>query len=330
MYTIGVDIGGTSVKIGLVRDGTILHRMNFKTETDRSQEDCVAFLCEKISQFILDHDVKKESLAGIGICSPGLIDSQNGIVVYASNLNWKHLPLAEIVERSLRLPCRLINDASAATLTEWLYGAGKGCDQLLMLTLGTGVGSGLIVNGQLAEGNKRQGLQFGHTVIKINGRRCSCGRRGCLETYASAKALVSSAREEAKKHPDSSLFRKANGNLNEIDGLEIFEAAKKGDATASAVLEKYVVYLGEGILNFCNSLRPEQIVIGGGLSRQKEYLTDRLNRYIYERKFGLKGSPEVLVKPAMFDNDAGIIGAASLFRDQSSFENTSFPPTKVL
>lgn len=315
MYTIGIDIGGTSVKIGLVEDGTILHRKVFKTEKGLPQEDSVALLCEKVSEFIFDHRVMKDALSGIGICSPGLIDSENGNVIYAANLKWKNLPLTEIVENALRLPCRLINDASAATLAEWLYGSGKGCDNLLMLTLGTGVGSGLIVNGQPVEGNKRQGLQFGHTVIKTNGRLCSCGRRGCLEMYASAQALVSSARKEAKKHRDSSLFRQVSGNLDEIDGLRIFEEAKKGDAIASSVLEKYIADLGEGLLNFCNSLRPEKIIIGGGLSRQKEYLTDRLNRYISERKFGLEGSPAVLVKPATFDNDAGMIGAGSLFRD---------------
>ena len=181
-----------------------------------------------------------------------------------------------------------------------------------MITLGTGVGGGIIINGKLYEGNEGKGAEIGHSVIHMNGRKCSCGRKGCLEAYTSASALVNDAKKVMRKYKDSIMWKKCQDNIDNLNGKIIFDSAKEGDTAANKVLDQYFVYLKEVVLNFCNIFRPELIIIGGGLSGQKDYLLNRLVPLLEEENYGFFNTPKVEIKCAELGNDAGIIGAASL------------------
>ena len=220
--------------------------------------------------------------------------------------------MADIFHEILPYPVRLTNDANAASLGEAKFGAGKSYDNIIMLTLGTGVGGGIIINGKLYEGNEGKGAELGHSVIVVDGEQCTCGRKGCLETYASATALI----RETKKamHANRrSLMWKICPDIDLVGGKVPFEAAKKGDKVAIDVLDNYIKYLGEGILNFCNIFRPNVVVLSGGIANAGDYLFDRVNKYIADRNYGYKMTPEVKVVPAELGYYSGKIGAAALF-----------------
>ena len=242
----------------------------------------------------------------------GTLDVKNGIVNYANNLGWENLHVADIFHEYLPYPVRLTNDANAASLGEAKYGAGKAYENIIMLTLGTGVGGGIILNGKLYEGNEGKGAELGHSVIVVDGEQCTCGRKGCLETYASATALIRETKKAMQTHKRS-LMWEVCPDIDLVGGKVPFEAAKQGDKVAIEVLDNYIKYLGEGILNFCNIFRPNVVVLSGGIANAGDYLFDRVNKYIKDRNYGYKMTPEVKVVPAELGYDSGKIGAAALF-----------------
>ena len=227
-------------------------------------------------------------------------------------MGWEDLHVADIFHEVLPYPVRLTNDANAASLGEAKYGAGKSHETVIMLTLGTGVGGGIIINGKLFEGNEGKGAELGHSVIVVDGEQCTCGRKGCLETYASATALIRETKKAMQLNKRSLLW-KICPDVDLVSGKIPFEAAKQGDPTAIKVLDNYVKYLGEGILNFCNIFRPNIIVLSGGIANAGDYLFDRINKYVRERNYGYKMTPEVKIVPAELGYDSGKIGAAALF-----------------
>ena len=204
---------------------------------------------------------------------------KNGIVNYANNLGWVDLPVAKIMQETLPYPVRLTNDANAASLGEAKFGAGKEYETVIMLTLGTGVGGGIIINGKLYEGNEGKGGELGHMVIEVDGEPCTCGRRGCLEAYASATALIRETKKAMKLNRHSLLW-KVCPEIELVGGKTSFEAAFQNDPTALKVIDNYVKYLSEGILNFCNIFRPNVVVLSGGIANAGAYLFDKLNAYI--------------------------------------------------
>ena len=220
--------------------------------------------------------------------------------------------MADIFHEILPYPVRLTNDANAASLGEAKYGAGKSYETIIMLTLGTGVGGGIIINGKLFEGNEGKGAELGHSVIVVDGEQCTCGRKGCLETYASATALIRETKK-AMRLNKRSLMWKVCPDIDLVGGKVPFEAAKQGDKVAIDVLDNYIKYLGEGILNFCNIFRPNVVVLSGGIANAGDYLFDRVNKYVKDRNYGYKMTPEVKVVPAQLGYDSGKIGAAALF-----------------
>ena len=308
MSYIGLDIGGTNIKYGLIADdGQIICKGTIPTLT--SLDDCVdsiLHICEGLLAENLD------SIRGIGIGCPGIINSSEGVVEYSCNLKWEDVPLAKIIEDKLGIPVRIGNDATVATLGETLYGAGKGYKDAIMLTLGTGVGGGIIIDKKMYDGNKGAGGELGHMVIRMDGKPCGCGMKGCLEAYASAPTFLRAVRKAMREHPESRMWDVCAGDIKNVGIFTPFNCIDT-DAYAKEIVDKYVKYLGTGIINYCNIFRPEIVMLGGGVSNVGEPLISRLVAYCESLDYGYKHSPKVVIKLAELKNDAGIVGGRALF-----------------
>jgi Transcriptional regulator/sugar kinase len=315
MVALGLDIGGSSIKGGFVeRNGLIHDRLVFPIDPSKNQEAIVEELISVVNLTIKRSLLPLEQIQGIGVGCPGSINSATGHCDYSNNLKWENLPLGPLLAQGTGLRVKVANDANAAALGEVTFGVGKGYENLVFLTIGTGIGSGLFLNGRLYEGNEGKGAELGHTLLVMNGKHCTCGRKGCLEAYCSIGALKGMIKDAIEKNP-SSLLRQADSfDAASYDPRWLFLAAKKGDKAAKKVLNEYVANLGEGLLNIINAFRPEIIVIGGGVSAQKEALTAPLIAYLEKNHYGFGGlhAPKVKIVTSEFGNDAGILGAASL------------------
>lgn len=311
---IGVDIGGMSIKFGLVNETyDIVGRKVIETHREtQSAGEIVERMAQAVLELLRENGLTQEMCEGIGIACPGTSDPKSGVVLYSNNIEWENVPILKMLGKHLHIPMALANDADAAALGEVLNGAAKGRENAVLLTLGTGVGGGVVINGKIFNGPLKGGCELGHMVIEKNGRQCTCGRKGCLETYASATALMEEAREAAVKYPDSLLNQLSNHDVNLISGKIIFDAEKQADPAAMAVVDYYEENLSIGIANLINIFRPEVFILGGGVSAQKEYLTDALQAKVNDMCFGgdLGGVPRIVT--SNLGNDAGIIGAAYL------------------
>lgn len=311
---VGIDIGGMTIKIGLVNDTyEIVDKKVIPTESDVKTAGQVAqAMAEAVKVLLQENGLCEADCEGLGIACPGTSDSQEGVVVYSNNIVWENVPLIGLMQKELNIPMALANDADAAALGEVLAGAASGKENALLLTLGTGVGGGVIINKKIFAGPLRGGCELGHTVIHMGGRPCTCGRKGCLETYASATALMQGAREKAAEYPQSLLNRLCEAQGGKMDGRIIFEAHRQGDQAAIQVVDEYENALCEGIANFINIFRPEVVILGGGVSAQKEYLTDALQDKVNKMCFGGSLGEVPQITTSVLGNDAGIIGAAYL------------------
>lgn len=312
-YRIGIDLGGTNIKTGILdENGTILLKSSTPTGAQREWQQVADDIIASVKNLMEQMNISFDDCVGIGMGCPGTIDSQNGIVVYSNNFNnWKNLPMVEYLHAALPLPIRISNDANCAALGECVAGAAKEYNSAVMITLGTGVGGGVVWDGKLFEGGPG-GVELGHTVIETNGKPCSCGRKGCFEAYASANSLIRDAVAAAKAHPESSLNQLCDGNLDNMNGKIPFDAAQAGDPVAQEVINEYIRMLGEGITNMVNIFRPEVVLLSGGVCAQGENLTVPLNAYLNEHAYGAQYNPAPPVKIAQVGNDAGLIGAAFL------------------
>ena len=312
MIAIGIDIGGTSIKGASITDkGVILDRFSLDVNKSDRPEKTIGELCDVINEFLKVHKYD-EPIKGIGIGSPGVINHDNGEILSSPNLlTWEHFMLRDFVESHTGLKVYLNNDANVAALGEAVFGSGKEYNNAIMLTLGTGVGSGIILNKKIYDGNLHQGAELGHMVIRVGGRPCGCGRRGCLETYASATALINDTKKALEEAPNS-LMHEVVKELGKIDARVPFMAAKRGDKVAKRVVRNYVKSLSEGILNICNIFRPEVVILSGGVANEGEYLLKMIRRYLKKFDCGMIHSPFVDVKQASLGYDSGKIGAACL------------------
>ena len=312
MIAIGIDVGGTSIKGAFINEkGQILDRFSMKVNKSASAEEEVGKLCDLINEGE-ERNNWVGRVEGIGVGIPGILDMDEGIVVSSPNLPaWEGFEFAKFMSKRTGLPVKINNDANVAALGEAKFGSGSKYQNSIMITLGTGVGGGIVLDGKLYDGNKHQGAELGHMVVSINGRECGCGRKGCLETYASAIGLIKSTKEAMEKHPESLLFE-VEKELGGIDARNAFIAAKRGDLVAQTVVNEYVMYLGEGLINFCNIFRPEVIILSGGVANEGENLFSRVREYLRIHTYGMKGSPKVEVVPSELGYDSGKIGAACL------------------
>lgn len=313
MYYIGIDVGGMSIKGGIVsQSGNLLQKFSVPTAEryDASRSIC-ADVKKCVDGLIALSGTGVKELAGIGIGHPGSIDSENGVIRYSNNIALTDVHMVEELQKDFDLPVYLNNDANCAALGEYVYGAGKGYRDVVFVTLGTGVGSGIIINGKLFEGRAGAGAEAGHMVIRRNGELCNCGRKGCWERYASASALIRQTRAAMDADPASAMHEIA-AQSGAIDGKTAFVAAKSGDRSGQKVVDEYIESIAEGVLNLVNIFRPDAILIGGGISHEGEYLTAPIQKAVDEYNFGAAFNPKTIIKTASLGNDAGILGAAAL------------------
>ncbi len=295
---IGIDIGGTTTKIGLVDiHQKLIASQVMETRAKRPAEEVIGEIAERTLALLEDQGIAMDQCIGAGIGMPGTIDSKKGIVKYSNNIQWENVDLVKIMGQYLPIPIRIANDADCAALGEAVAGAGKECQDVIMLTLGTGVGGGIILDGKIYEGKGLGGSELGHMVIVENGEPCTCGRKGCLEAYASATALMREAKKATKE---------------DLNPKEIFEGAKAGDPKLQQVVDNYIGKLGTGIVNIVNIFRPQLVILGGGISAQEEALLAPLREMLKTGCFGGEKGELPEIEGAALGNEAGMIGAASL------------------
>ncbi|MGN0203711.1 MAG: type I phosphomannose isomerase catalytic subunit [Coprococcus sp.] len=295
---IGIDIGGTDTKIGLVDiHQKIITSVQMKTNASRSALEVIDEIGQKTLELLEQQGIAMDQCVGAGIGVPGTIDRKNGVVRYSNNIKWENVEIVKEMGKYLPIPIKIANDADCAALGEAVAGAGKECQDVIMITLGTGVGGGIILDGSIYEGKGIGGSELGHMVIVENGEPCTCGRRGCLEAYASATALIRDAKRAVGR---------------EMAPEAIFASAAQGDTVLKEVVDVYIRRLGVGIVNIVNIFRPQLVLLGGGISAQGNTLTEPLFDIMKKNCFGgEKGElPEITI--AALGNDAGMIGAASL------------------
>lgn len=300
---IGFDVGGTTIK-GIVIDeeGKLYGEDSVPTGRGEEIADNAVLLFNKLSATITGE------IKGIGMGSAGVIDSENGTVVLANNLKLKNFPLAKIVEERCGVPTKITNDANAAALGEARFGAGKDYVDSVLVTLGTGVGGGVVIGNKLFEGNKSAGAEIGHMVINSDGNRCTCGRRGCFEAYSSATALIKMTKRAMEDNPGSAMWQTYTSDT--ATGKTAFDY-KDTDIAANEVVTKYIKYLACGLINIANIFRPQVIMLGGGVSAQRENLTVPLQAFLDRETFAASYAP-VKVITATLGSSAGAYGAAAL------------------
>ncbi len=309
MYRIGIDLGGTNIAAGVVDEGQhIVSEVSLPTGAERPAEAVVADICRAAELAMEKAGITADHCASIGIGSPGTCDSACGTVVRAYNLGWFNVPVCDMVTARLGIPCRLSNDANCAALAETVAGAAVGCKNMILVTLGTGVGCGIVSDGKLLEGVGGTGAEAGHAILVLDGEPCTCGRRGCWEAYASATALIRQGKRAAQAQPASVLARYGGA----LTGKDVFDAAAAGDETAQAVVAQYCVYVAAGVTDLVNILGPEMVLIGGGISRQGETLLAPVREYVAANCFGGHDRTPPVIEAAKLGNEAGVIGAAAL------------------
>ena len=316
MYYLGIDLGGMSIKAGLCdEEGNILVQESCPTVRDEDGDRITKDMADLCLRVLEKGGVRPEDLEYAGIASPGTNDSERGVIVYACTLPFLHYPIAEKLSTLTGIKKIYIdNDANAAAKGEATFGAAKGYKDSVFLTLGTGVGGGIIVNGKILSGFNFAGAELGHTVIVHNGKPCTCGRKGCLECYASATALMEQTREKMEQHKDSLMWKLCDGKLENVDGRTAFDANRAGDPAAKEVVDTYIGYLACGVTNFINVFQPEVFSIGGGVSNEREGLLEPLKKIVEVEQYSRNSDKKTIIKIAELGNRAGIIGAASLGR----------------
>lgn len=315
MYCIGIDLGGTTVKVGIVDESyTIVKAGAVPTNCFNGAKTVVKDMADLVSNLLHETKISMNKIAAIGVGVPGTANKETGIVEYANNLGFENEPLVPLLKNYFDKPIYFDNDANAAAWGEYLAGCGKGHKSLVMVTLGTGIGGGVVLDGKLYEGCNYAAGEFGHFVIQCDGELCSCGRRGCFENYASATALVRAAKEamQKEKGKNSILWELCEGKLELVDGRRIFDAVRKGDATAEQIMDRYLYYLSVGITDIINIFQPEILCIGGGISKAGDVFLEPLRNMVNEKVYTRTSAVKTEIVIASLDNDAGIIGAAKL------------------
>ncbi|MBQ4082080.1 MAG: ROK family protein [Clostridia bacterium] len=313
MYTIGIDLGGTNIAVGVVNEKyEIVARASRKTRTERSTDEILADMVGAAQDAVANAGLTMDQIDWVGVGSPGTINLDTGYIEYANNLHFEHVPLKAYMEEKLGRPCYINNDANVAAYGEYLAGSGKNAEPFVAVTLGTGVGGGVIIDGKIFSGCNFAGGELGHTVIVANGEHCSCGRFGCWEAYASATALIRQTKAAMNANPDSVMWKLCDGDENKASGRTAFDAMRAGDAAGKQVVDTYIAYIGEGLCNMVNIFQPEVLCIGGGICNEGETLMAPLRKQIEEIRYSKFSEKQTQLCRAELGNDAGIIGAAML------------------
>ncbi len=310
MIYVGIDLGGTNIAAGIVGEsGKLLHKKSIPTGADRDALAVIKDMAQVAMDVVAENGYTMDDVVSVGIGSPGSVDKAKGELVYANNLPFSHTPMRAEMQKYINKPIYIDNDANCAAWAEAMAGATKGVDDSIAITLGTGVGGGIVVNGKLYSGFNFIGGELGHTVIAVDGEPCSCGRKGCWEAYASATALIRQTKRAAEAHKDSKMWDYTKDG--KFSGRTAFLAAKDGDKAAQEVVDNYVKYVGCGIANMINIFQPEVLVVGGGVANEGDNLLNPVREYVKKETYA-KDIKACRIEKAYLGNDAGIIGAALL------------------
>lgn len=311
MLYVGIDLGGTNIAAGLVNDeGKIIAKKSIPTGAHRSAEEIIADMAKAAIDVVTENGHSMDEIVSVGIGSPGAIDKSKGELVYANNLPFSHTPMRDEMQKYINKPVYIENDANCAAWAEAMAGGTKGIQDSVAVTLGTGVGGGIVINGRLYSGFNFIGGELGHKVIVLDGEPCSCGRKGCWEAYASATALIRQTKEAAEADKNSKMwdYYKKDGKFS---GRTAFAAARDGDKAAKTVVDNYVKYVGTGLADIVNIFQPEVIVVGGGVANEGDALMNPVREYVNSQTYA-KDVKACRIERAFLGNDAGIIGAALL------------------
>lgn len=314
MYYIGIDLGGTDIKCGVVDyDGNILYKASAPTPASDSPENIVFEMAQLVSRVIESSGVEKGDIQSIGIGSPGSCDSKNGVLLYANNINFDRVPLRTLMQQHIDLPVFIGNDANCAAWGEYCM-MEKKCPNMVFITLGTGVGGGAVINGRLYEGFNGAAMEVGHITLMRSGKKCTCGRRGCYEAYASVSALKEMTLSYIDENPESPLGKKYKDCKSSVTGKTAFDAAREGDDGGAQIVSRWTGLVAEGLVDIINLLQPELLLIGGGISREGDFLLNPIKEYVSKYIYNCGNLPQTRIEIAAHQNDAGLIGAAFLGR----------------
>ena len=314
MYYIGIDLGGTNIAAGIVDENyRIIKKGSTPTLANRDPEEIIRDMGALCMRLLNELNIDVSEVAHAGIASPGSIDPENGLVVYSNNIPFSNFPIIAILKKYLPVEKIYIeNDANAAALGEAMGGVAAGAEIAVMITLGTGLGGGVIINGKVHSGFNYAGAELGHTVIEQDGVQCSCGRKGCWEAYSSATALVRMTKEKMLENKSSMMWEMVGNELEKASARTAFAAMKQGDQAGKEVVDKYISYLACGISNIINIYHPQVLCIGGGVCNEKDYLLKPLIKLIDESGCNSNSEYKTKVCIAELGNDAGIVGAAAI------------------
>jgi glucokinase len=321
-WVVGVDLGGTNIVVGVLPmdggTGELLSLESRPTEATKGAKyvvDRIIHMVEKAIRVVAEeHGGSKDDFAGIGIGSPGPLNRKTGTIIDTPNLGWRNFPLRDLISNAVGLPAALDNDANCATYGEWWLGAGKNVDNLIGFTLGTGIGGGIVLNGEIFHGVSDVAAEIGHMTIDSTGRKCNCGNYGCLEAYASGPAIALRAIEGIEAGAETVLPDLVNGKLDRITAATVYEGAVLGDAYANEVMKETAKFLGTGVANIVNILNPEMVVIAGGVTKAGDHLFVPLRAEVRRRAF--KSAQEACqIVPAQLIGTAGVIGAIAMFKN---------------
>lgn len=314
MYYLGIDVGGTNLAVGVVDEELkIVARGSVKCPAPGDGyklADCIKEACDIACA---NAGITLKDVSAVGMGCPGTVNQDSGLIEYSNNLGLNNFPLKKEMEDRLGgIPFYMDNDANCAGFGEYMAGSLKGAKDSLAITLGTGVGGGIIIDGKIYSGFNYAGGELGHNVIVVNGRQCTCGRKGCWEAYASATGLIKTSKEFMEQDKSSKMWELVGGDIDKVEGRTVFDALDAGDKTAQKVFDAYVEMLGAGLANMINTFMPEILCIGGGISKQGERLLVPVRKYIDEQTYSVNSPRRTKIVPAALENDAGIIGAALL------------------
>lgn len=321
-FIVGVDLGGTNIVVGLlpIEGGEVLGLRLMPTESPRGAKFVVDRIIEmvqgSIDEVLAAHGGTRDDLAGVGIGSPGPLDRKAGVVINTPNLGWRNFPLRDLIANAVNLPATLDNDANCATYGEWWLGAGRGTQTLVGLTLGTGIGGGIVLDGQIYHGASDIAGEIGHMTIDSTGRRCKCGNYGCLEAYASGPAIALRAVEGIEAGAETALTSMVGGKLEAITAATVYEGVVAGDVYATEVMKDTAKFLGAGIANIINILNPEMVVIAGGVTRAGDHLFEPLRAEVRRRAFRA-AEERCSIVSGILPGTAGVVGAAAVFKRET-------------
>jgi len=314
-YHLGIDLGGTNIAVGVVdSDFNIIGEASIPTGVPDTPEHIADRMAQASRAAVENAGVSMDDIGSVGIGSPGSVDPHKGIVQNAFNLDFVNTPLRQLLGERLNKPVYLENDANAAAYGEVMAGAAKGCENVVVITLGTGVGGGILVNGKIITGSSYCGGELGHMGMVYDGEPCSCGRKGCVEAYCSATALIRQTKRKMQETPDSLMWQVVGGDIEKVNGRTSFDAMEKGDKAAKEVVDQYIRYLGFAVCSIINLLQPEMLLIGGGISKQGEVLLAPIREMMLKETFCKEPERNTILAAATLGNNAGIIGAAALHR----------------